>query len=182
VTPLQAILPFALEWRLIPGFPEYEVREDGEIRRAKSDKRGLGMGHILKSWVYSEYGHRQIKLFNSEHKLRFICIHQAVALAFIGPKPPDKDEVAHNDGVAWHNHWSNLRWATHAENHEDKNLHGTNLVGERNPTARLSNSQVKEIKQRLAGGAKQKDLAAHFGVHKCTIQAIAAGRNWKETA
>lgn len=169
-----------IDWREIPGFPDYDVSEDGEIRRSKPDSRGLGAGHILKSWPYSKFGHRQIKLFNGEHKLRFICIHQAVAMAFIGPKPPEKDGVAHNDGVAWHNHWSNLRWATHTENHADKDRHGTKLAGENVASAKLSNSQVKEIKQELAQGVKQKDLAARFGVHKCTIQAIAAGKNWKD--
>lgn len=178
MTPVQLSLTYDLEWRSIPGFPDYEVCEDGTIRRAVADKCGRRKGHVMSPMTYSKYGHLHVKL-TINGRMKFICIHQAVTLAFIGPKPPDKDEVAHNDGIAWHNHWSNLRWATHAENHQDTVLHGTRLTGERNPTAKLSNSQVKEIKQGLAAGTKQKDLAARFSVHKCTIQAIAAGRNWK---
>jgi hypothetical protein len=171
-----------LEWRPIPGFPCYEVSEYGDIRRSRPGRGISACGKIIRPMIYSAYGHKHVKLAIGGSKRKFICVHQAVALAFIGPKPIDKDEVAHNDGCAWHNHWSNLRWATHAENHTDKLLHGTQLIGEKNGTARLSNEQVRKIKSLLSVGAKQKDLAKEFNVHKGTIQAIAAGRNWSKIA
>jgi hypothetical protein len=173
----------SLEWRPIPGFPDYEVSEAGDIRRMRIGKRGHGrIGKTLKPWLYSDFGHLQLKLTSADGQKKAICVHQAVALAFHGPKPSPMHEVAHGDGVAWHNHWSNLRWATKEENRADMLLHGTAPIGEKNGAARLSDDQVREIKRLLSTGAKQKDLAKEFTVHKATIQAIAAGRNWSKIA
>lgn len=179
VTPVQSILPFDMEWKPITGFPDYEVSEYGTIRRLTAGRGNAMVGKIIAPDIFSDYGHLHVKLYVRGGLRKYISVHVAVVLSFIGPKPPDKDEVAHNDGVPWHNHWSNLRWATHAENVSDKKTHGTHLAGDRSPGAILREVQVREIKQKLSQGALQKHLARDFGVHKCTIQAIAAGKNWK---
>lgn len=49
--------------------------------------------------------------------------HQLVALTFIGPPPFEGAEVCHKDGFHHNNHYSNLRWDTHAANMIDASKH-----------------------------------------------------------
>lgn len=51
--------------------------------------------------------------------------------------------------------------------------------GAGNPKAKLTEDQVREIKRLLAGGARNKDLAAQFGVHPNSIHKIKAGEVWQ---
>ena len=51
--------------------------------------------------------------------------------------------------------------------------------GERNPAAKLTESQVVEIKRLLARGAGYRFLAERYGVHRVTIGAIARGELWR---
>lgn len=49
--------------------------------------------------------------------------------------------------------------------------------GERSPRAKLTESQVHDI--RASKDAKLKDLARRHGVSQCTISAILTGKNWR---
>lgn len=51
--------------------------------------------------------------------------------------------------------------------------------GESNPAARLTESQVAEIKRLLARGAGHAFLAKRFGVSHTTIGAIARNERWQ---
>lgn len=51
--------------------------------------------------------------------------------------------------------------------------------GELNRTAKLTAPIVVEIRQRLAAGERQPDLASRYGVDRATINHIACGRTWK---
>lgn len=53
------------------------------------------------------------------------------------------------------------------------------MRGDNNPTAKLTEEQVREIKISLRQGAKHRALADAYRVTKPTISAIATGRNWK---
>ena len=46
-------------------------------------------------------------------------------------------------------------------------------------TAKLTIEQVREIKQLLANGFKQTDIAKRFGVTNDTISAIKRGKIWR---
>lgn len=70
-----------------------------------------------------------------------------------------------------------LRWATYAENEADKIGHGTRLRGEAVPGAKLTEHDVREIR-RMAGQAKQKDLADLYGVDQGNISAIQRRKTW----
>ena len=51
--------------------------------------------------------------------------------------------------------------------------------GERHGLAKLTESQVREIKQRLRNGEKHREIAPHFNVAKETVASISSGRNWR---
>lgn len=104
-------------------------------------------------------------------------VHQLACRAFHGPAPTPEHEVAHGDGDKTNASEGNLRWATRADNHKDKALHGTDFAGERHPMARLNESQVLEI--RAALGAPLRALADKYGVTKGNIFRIRAGLSWR---
>lgn len=96
-------------WKPVPGFLDYEVSEYGDARRGQRPlipERTQGNGR--KRFSLSKGG----RIFR-------LKAHQMVALAFIGPPPFDGAEVCHKDGFHHNNHYSNLRWDTHAANVAD---------------------------------------------------------------
>lgn len=55
---------------------------------------------------------------------------------------------------------------------------GPCLGGEKNPAAKLSESEVAEIRAALAGGKTGVEVARRFGVSPTTISDINTGRTW----
>lgn len=96
-----------------------------------------------------------------------------------GPPPTPKHEAAHSCG---HGHLAcvtkrHLSWKTGAENSADKILHGTSNRGERNPVAKMTESQILQIIA-LKGSATQREIADRFGVHPSTIGGIHNRKSW----
>lgn len=106
--------------------------------------------------------------------------HREICERAHGPAPTQDHHAAHScgrghDGCVNRRH---LRWATPAENQADRLAHGTSSRGAGNGCALLAEDQVLEIRNDLARGARQSDLARRFGVHISTIHLIKTGRNW----
>jgi hypothetical protein len=98
-----------------------------------------------------------------------------------GPSPSPRHEAAHSCGKA-HAGCVNprhLRWATPAENAEDKVRHGTLIEGDSHYAAKLSSNDVQQIRAR-ARSEHQTDLATEFGVSLTCINKIVRGRSWKQ--
>lgn len=58
-------------------------------------------------------------------------------------------------------------------------MHGTLLVGSRNPQAKLTPDTVAEARRLHAAGADGKALAAQFGVSQPTMRHALVGITWK---
>lgn len=69
----------------------------------------------------------------------------------------------------------NCRWATHAEQGENKRA----AKGEFHGCSKLRESQVQEIRRRHAEGQTCQSLARHFPVSCSTIKKIVARKTWK---
>lgn len=162
-----------MEWRTVPSFPDYEVSEEGDVRRAVAAK-GSRIGKVLKPWIRDD-GYRMLIL---RHEGRSIHkkAHQLVCEAFHGPKPFEGAEVCHNDGTRTNDHFKNLRWGTRAENHADKVAHGTAPRGENQGGHKLTAAQVDEVKAAIWGGELQRVVAARYGVRQPQISRIMAGK------
>lgn len=100
--------------------------------------------------------------------------HKAVCEAWHGPCPPDKNGVAHADGNPLNNHYSNLRWATQAENMADRMAHGNYTRG----AHRLSDELVAELRKREPAWAEIQQIAHQNGVSPQTIWSAATGRTY----
>lgn len=70
-----------------------------------------------------------------------------------------------------------LRWDTRSGNFKDKLAHGTDNRGEKSPLAKLSESDVNEIRK-LRGKVTQQSLADRFGVDPSNICKIQRGVSW----
>lgn len=156
-------------WRAIPSAQGYSASDDGQIRR---DQTGL----ILKPNLCLKYA-SVFPYVNGKAMCR--GVHALVCEAFHGPKPSPSHQTAHNDGNKDNNAAANLRWATASENNQDKKLHGTWQGGSKNPRAKLSETQVAEIKKSRAAGASAQEIADLYGVAALQIRRIVRGTAWK---
>lgn len=151
-------------------------------------------GRVLKASV-NRHGYARVSLCKGGVTTA-LTVHGLVCRAFHGPRPPGM-EVAHGDGVKLNNQSSNLRWATHADNEADKRLHGSVPTGIRNGKytkpdhtprgtahgmAKLSESDVSQIRAMIAERVPRRRIAAQFNVSKTAIYFIACGRNWRSAA
>lgn len=168
-------------WKTIPSFPFYQASSIGRVRRDPSHPTNKGPKPEVLAATIGKHGYVVYRLKRGE---RWVCPqgHVLVCEAFHGPKPSPKHEVAHGDGVRSNNRPSNLRWATRAENHADKKIHGTNREGEAIPWAKLRESDIPVIRDRLANHESMRKIADDYGVSEGAINGIRIGRNWKSVA
>ena len=106
-----------IEWRLIPGFTDYEVSNTGLVRSNKRRKP-----YVLRTGSHPQ-GYRQVGL-RKNGKTHVLKVGYLVLLAFKGPCPKNC-EMCHNDGDPTNDYVENLRWDTHAANMRDAARHGT---------------------------------------------------------
>lgn len=172
------------EWRVIPGFPDYAVSDDGRVRRitpSKGPQSRRAVPFELKLALKQkdrDLGYYSAAL-RRDGKTHHITVHRLVALAFLGGPPSPRHQVAHNDGVSTNNRVENLRWATCTENQRDRFTHGTSNRGEGHGASRLTEAQVREIRARRAAGERNRDLGPIYGVNENTISNIVTRKKWR---
>lgn len=105
-------------------------------------------------------------------------VHRLVLEAFCGPCP-DGHEGCHNNGDKLDNRIENLRWDSRTANHADKREHGTLLIGERHPNAKLTVEDIAAIRR---DPRRQRDLASVYGVSQSHIHRIRTGKRWAAEA
>ena len=163
-----------VQWETIPGCGNYEVSEDGQVRRARGG-RGTWAGRLLRQDGGGRHPYLRVRIYQQAHLTR-IRVHTAVLLAFVGPRPPGQ-ECRHLDGNPLNNQIANLTWGTPSENAADKRRHQTQLRGEQVPQAILTEAAVRDIRDRL-GSETRTALAAEYGVARSTLDDVATGRSW----
>ena len=171
-------------WRAVPikGLENhYQVSTLGRARRSAGGK-GTHEGRIINGGINSG-GYRQVDLCTGGEE-KVLYLHRVIALTFI-PNPKGKPEVNHLSGDKKDNSVMNLSWATHQENAAHAAAMGMMVHGERHHFAKLTATQVAQIRNELAGekgherADKVRELAARYGVTRSTINSVASGRTWK---
>ena len=116
---------------------------------------------------------------------RLVNAHRVAYELAHGPLAPTECALHHCDNPPCQNP-AHLFKGTRGDNNRDctaKGRHGyTGSPGEANPTARLTESDVREIRALLAGGVKQTVVAARYGVNKSTVHLIKQGKHWRHVA
>lgn len=156
------------QWRPIPGMNGNFVSTLGNVYSVRTRR-------LRRFSVLPKRGYRTLNYSGGVCRL----VHRIVLETFVGPKP-DGMEACHLNGVAWDNRLVNLKWVTHSENELHKRQHGTAVVGERHPRAKLTWADVCEMRRlRTEEGRTYPELALRFGLKQGTVYCICVGRTWK---
>lgn len=99
-----------------------------------------------------------------------VCVHVLVCSAVHGP-PVNGQEVRHLDGDHANNDPFNLEWGSRKENSLDTIRHGRGR-------AKLSPSDIVEIRERIAKGEPSTAIAPFYGVSHMAIHRIKHGLSW----
>lgn len=149
-------------WKPIPGWPRYEVSDQGRIRRLLKLQRNNGYPSIILSI------NRIWKSFR---------LHTLVAMAFLGPRPDDH-VVNHKDADRDNNWLRNLEYVTQKENliHAEK----LGLITYRWGIPKLSEEKVLAIRAAHDGSKKSLTvLANQFGVSEMAVKNIVRRKTWR---
>ncbi len=175
------------EWKKIPNYSLYECSNYGEIKTFNWKNKGVE--RIMRPALDNGGYLRTVLKRDLDGKLCTIKVHRIVAETFL--KIVDgKKEVNHINGVKHDNRVENLEWCNRHENliHSYR-LGLSNVKGERNPSTKLTDKQVLEIRKkytygRKGGRPKKGDvtkpmLANEYGVNISVIKDIVIKKTWK---
>lgn len=166
--PLEAVLMDGETAHQHPQFPLYRITSAG---RVFSVRRGQ---FLIPIRVGNYLG---VQLTDADGELAKRYVHRLVLEAIVGPCPPEM-EARHLNGKRHDNRASNLAWGTHRQNSADQRSHGTVLSGARNPMAKLTWDQVREIRAMVQAGSPQVDAVRRFGVSPMTVSRIIRREAW----
>lgn len=178
-----------VEYKLLDsiGFVGYRIGNDGSVWTCwEKQHAGLRGTKSYKSMRWRQLtgrvdkdGYNTVGMRHESGRTKESKVHRLVLEAFIGPCPEGM-ECRHLDRNPANNAITNLKWGTHLENEEDKQVHGTSNKGERHGNHKLTEFEVWEIKVLYAtGDYSQSQLAQMFNVGRGCICDIVRGTNWK---
>ena len=174
-------------WKKSNLAPGYEVSDEGRIRMPSRFVVNRGRRHFRKA--------KLLKLYEGDDKYQFVVVfptgqktkegkavsrkyfvHRLVMDAFVGICPEDMT-VDHIDRNRQNNALSNLRYATKAEQDENRDL--SKISGENSRFSKLNWDKVKEIRRLYTHGETIKTLADQFDVGADTIRRVINNKTWK---
>lgn len=162
------------DWEKIPGYPGYFVSQGGRVWSNK------GSYPVVLQPYTNPHGYCMVGLSDGWKK-KTMYVHEVVALAFLGPRPP-KSVIRHLDGNPQNNALKNLRYGTVAENSADTKEHGTLMRGSRHVHARVDETDVRWIRAYAAMGFTHVQLSRVFQISPSTCSAIVKRRTWGHVA
>lgn len=151
-------------------FPRYTVASDGAVVSHVS--RTARMLRPIRMGLYVGF-----QLLDSAGTRRNVYQHRLVTEVFHGAAPAG-GESRHRDGTRTNNSAANLHWGTRSQNMRDKEAHGTAPKGERHPQAKLTDEQVRLIREWHAAGVSPTVAMNTFGISRMTHWRAAARRSW----
>jgi hypothetical protein len=139
-------------WRVIDGFPNYDVSTDGRVRNSQTGK--------MRKLQVMKNGYIHIGL-SKDNKDSIHYVHRLVATAFCN-KSDDCNVVDHIDRNPSNCNYQNLRWTTMSGNQRNKSKHKNNTSG-------ISGVSFDEINNRWRvtwSGNNGKEQMKAFSVKK----------------
>jgi len=151
-------------WLPIPGYPDYDVSDQGQVRSRKS-----GTPRILKLRPHMG-GYKLVRLF-SKGSWKDFTVHSLVLLTFVGPRPEGLC-IRHLNSDPSDNSLSNLAYGTLSENMLDRTDCGTH-------GQKLTPRHVRVIRGLSKLGFTHRRLSKLFGVNRHNIGRIIRRQQWK---
>jgi hypothetical protein len=165
------------------GYPHYRVGSDGSFwSRLRPVRLGLasryGEWRLLKPCVRKN-NRSYVHLQNGSSEVKQEAVYRLILLAFVGPCPEGMIARHFPDNNPQNNKLENLSWGTHKQNQNDRKIHGTSNQGEKAHFAKLTASQVREIRKLRMEGLSCKKISEMFRMHSTNIWQIVTRRSWK---
>ena len=164
-------------WRDVKGYEGYYlVSNFGTVKsldRYCKNRTGSGKqtGRILKQQKCKK-GYLRVSISLDKRKFQ-VSSHRLVAIAFLD-NPENKEQVNHINGIKDDNRLENLEWCTNTEN--IKHAYDNNLIklnyGEKHHMAKLKNSDIECIINRINNGEFQTKIAKEFNMSATAISNI----------
>lgn len=162
-------MPIELWKPLVRG---YEISSHGRVRNSRT-------GRVLKQGDANGYSRVTPSI---KGKSINVSVHKAVAKAFIGRCPKNR-EVNHKNGNKKYNNVINLEYMTRKQNVQhayDTGL-GVGLRGENSGSSKLTYRQVRRIRIRYREGrSSQAELAERYGVTQSAVKNIVNNKTWSK--
>lgn len=153
----------------------FEIDPSGRVWRVGIMRRGSPIPCTRRRAENGQKGgYLQVRLMVDGHR-HYASAHRLVYRHFFGPIPAGL-VINHRNGVKHDNRPSNLEAVTYSEN--TKHAHRHRLIdqrGRRNHQARLSDADVRRIRERRAEGEALATIAHDFGVREQHISRLARG-------
>lgn len=179
----------AIEYRNIEGFPGYRVGDDGSVwslrRHGRRCKANRLLPSIATAWrrlktpVNPRSGYPSVAL-RVLGEVRTMLVHRLVLKSFVGSCPDGMEACHFPDRSRTNCKLSNLRWDTRKANSKDSDSHGTRAIGERSGSAKLTESDVRDARQKYArGGVTVLSLSNYYGVSRATMGEAIRRKTWR---
>jgi hypothetical protein len=168
-------------WKPLARNPNYEVSTEGRVREKARPVFNRGRIHskpprTIEPFIDTE-GYAFVVLRKPMGTgAEKIFVHRLVMEVYQG-ECPDEMTVDHIDRVRTNNALANLRYATKAEQTENRDL--SRISGENSRFSKLTQSDVDEARKMIGLGFDDGVIAARFGVSSATIKNIRNGKSWK---
>lgn len=143
------------------GYPDYVVSPNGRVY-LKGPLYGLTPIPIRTRGDATPT--RYVVLWKVQDLYYRVCVHRIVAEAYV-PNPEGLPYVGFKDGNSLNCKASNLYWtaSVHREGY-----------------GQLTKPEAREIREIVAAGVPQVDVARAYGVHPSTVALIKQGKRWAE--
>ena len=151
-------------WKVIPGYPDYDVSDSGQVR-----SRRRGTPRLLKLRPHKR-GYKLVRLWCPDGSWKDHTVHSLVLLAFKG-ECPEGLCIRHLDSDPTNNSLSNLTYGTLTENQGDRLEAGTYGM-------KLTARHVRIIRGLHKIGFTHRRLAELFGVNRHNIGRIIRRQQW----
>lgn len=156
-------------WKILSKYPKYSVSNLGNIKNNQT-------GKYIKP-KKTKTGYLQVGLYLNKKQIHQY-IHRLVAIEFIGYR--EGLTVNHIDGDKSNNKLDNLEWLTMGDNTRHAIEIGLiDKKGEKCNFAKLTESQIIEIKHKLAQGITGVELSKEYAVSRALISMIKNNKRWR---
>ena len=105
------------------------------------------------------------------------CLHMLLTETFFG-KRPDGMCVRHIDGNPLNNSLFNLAYGTQKENQQDRVEHGSAIRGVDCHMTKLSEWDVRLVREMAASGISQVDISNKLGLDRRHVNDLVHGKKW----
>lgn len=169
-----------MAWRAVDGYQNYEVSDDGRVRRFVPVERAPAKE--LRHFDDGK-GYRRLVLRKDGRSVSW-KVHRLVAMAFV-PNPLGLPQVNHKNGQRSDNRRENLEWVTNQGNARHSfdvlGRKGNAQKGEANGLSKLTDSIVRRMRAMRGSGMTFKSIGLAAGVSKQHAHAVCIGKAWRHT-